>query len=108
MSEIRHALRKLGSTLRLAGTLICARTFGQYEISVWNGEFSYARYTWRGRSWAFPTSPFDKLDDDGAPMRDPLRIFEMTPREFSGIAMFGLVSLAGLMLLGVAIVQGVR
>lgn len=53
-------MAKLANTLKLCATLFMARTFGKYEHTVWNGEFDYARYTWRGRSWAFPTSPIDE------------------------------------------------
>lgn len=49
-------LRKLRSTLRIAATLILARTFGRYEHSVYGyGGISYAKYEWRGKHWAFPT-----------------------------------------------------
>lgn len=57
-----HTLRKLLSTMRILATLFMARTFGHYEVSVWNGEFGFARYHWRGRTWAFPTSPIEEDD----------------------------------------------
>jgi len=53
-------MSNLVSTTRLCATLFLARTFGCYDGSVWNGEFEYARYMWRGRMWAFPTSPIEK------------------------------------------------
>ena len=51
-------LKKFCATLRIAVTLVLARTFGKYEHSV-TEEFTYARYRWCGRVWAFPTTPFD-------------------------------------------------
>jgi hypothetical protein len=50
-------MAKLVSTMRICATLAMVRTFGRYEHSGWNGEFEYARYSWRGKTWAFPTSP---------------------------------------------------
>jgi len=50
---------KIWSTLSIACRLVLARTFGEYQHSVWNGEFSYARYRWRGNDWAFPVSPIE-------------------------------------------------
>lgn len=41
-------------------------------------------------------------------MPDPIRIFEMTPRQFAGVATFGLVLLVVLMFFSVALVQVVR
>jgi hypothetical protein len=57
--DIKHFCRKLAGTLRIATTLILARTFGRYEVSIWDGGVSYARYHWRGKVWAFPTTPID-------------------------------------------------
>lgn len=57
---MKHTLRKLTSTTRLCATLFMARMFGRYEHSGWNGEFEYARYSWRGQSWAIPTSPIEE------------------------------------------------
>lgn len=58
-----HALRKLRSTLRIAATLVMARTFGRYEVSVGDYDgLTYAIYHWRGRRWAFPTTPLDNRD----------------------------------------------
>ena len=57
-------MRKLLSTIRIAGTLAMARTFGRYEHSGWNGEFSYARYRFAGRSWVIPTGPADEPHGD--------------------------------------------
>lgn len=50
---------KLLSTTRICFTLFCARTFGAYQHTVWNGEFEYARYRWRGHDWAVPTSAIE-------------------------------------------------
>lgn len=52
-------MSKLASTIRLCTTLFLARTFGTYEHSIWNGQFEYHRYTWRGQSWVFPAGPID-------------------------------------------------
>ena len=49
-------LLKLGCTLRLATTLILARTFGRYIHSGWDGRHDYAKYEWRGRYWYIPTA----------------------------------------------------
>lgn len=57
-------MNKLLSTLRISLTLILARTFGDYECSVWDGKFSYARYKWRGKIWAFPTSSIDEEEEE--------------------------------------------
>lgn len=54
-----HTMRKLGSTLRILANLGMARTFGEYQCSGWNGEFDYAQYKWRGRTWVIPTSPLE-------------------------------------------------
>ncbi len=48
---------KLRSTVSILITLGLARTFGVYDTSIWDGQMHYARYRWRGRLWAFPTSP---------------------------------------------------
>ena len=48
---------KLLNTLRIALTLILARTFGKYINSGWNGDFEYARYEWRGQEWCIPLKP---------------------------------------------------
>ena len=50
-------LTKLASTIHILFTLGCARTFGQYIHSGWNGEFAFCRYEWRGKEWVIPTSP---------------------------------------------------
>lgn len=53
-----HRLIKFRNTLRIAGTLILARTFGRYRHSVAGfGVPDYAVYEWRGKLWAFPTAP---------------------------------------------------
>jgi hypothetical protein len=57
--EIDHKVRKLFNTLRLAYLLVCARTFGQYMHSGFNGEVAYARYRWRGEEWFIPTESID-------------------------------------------------
>jgi hypothetical protein len=58
--DTRHTLKKLCSTLRIATTLILARTFGHYEHSEFNGEFNLAKYKYHGKYWAFPTSPYEQ------------------------------------------------
>jgi hypothetical protein len=50
-----HGIRKLANTFRILACLGMARTFGQYEHSVWDAGMNYARYRWRGRVWTFPT-----------------------------------------------------
>ena len=57
LSNARHFLAKLRSTLSTLWCLGMARTFGRYTYSVGGGEFDYAIYWWRGRPWAFPTGP---------------------------------------------------
>lgn len=57
-----HGIRKLANTLRILACLGMARTFGQYEHSVWSGDFHYAQYRWRGQSWAIPTSALEPTD----------------------------------------------
>lgn len=52
-------MRKLIDTTRICATLFMARMFGRYEHSGWDGERDYARYVWRGKTWAFPTAPMD-------------------------------------------------
>lgn len=52
-----HATRKAFSTIRILFNLGMARTFGHYRHSVWNGQFDYAVYEWRGKEWAIPTTP---------------------------------------------------
>lgn len=59
MRDVFHFLRKFRSTVRIATTLVLARTFGEYEHSVGGYDRDYARYRWRGRTWAFPTKPID-------------------------------------------------
>lgn len=54
------ALRKLASTARIVATLAMARTFGTYEITVFDGELTYAKYRWRGQTWAIPTGPMEE------------------------------------------------
>ena len=54
-----HRLKKLFNTLRICGTLFMARTFGEYQHTVWANGLQYARYTWRGRDWPFPTGPIE-------------------------------------------------
>lgn len=57
-----HSLRKLRSTLRICAALFLARTFGDYRHTIWNGDFEYAVYNWRGDMWAVPT----KAMEDGS------------------------------------------
>ena len=52
-----HFIKKLIKTIKLLSTLFCARMFGKYIHSGWNGEFEYARYHWRGKEWIIPISP---------------------------------------------------
>ena len=59
MMNIAHTALKLGRALKMLGILFLARMFGQYVHSAWDG-FHYARYRWRGREYAFPTSAFDE------------------------------------------------
>lgn len=56
---MRYFIWKSVRTLRMFATLYMARMFGTYRHSAWNGEFEYARYTWRGKDWAIPTGPFE-------------------------------------------------
>ena len=53
--EWQHARRKLWSTVKIVTNLAAARTFGVYVHTVWNGQFDYAVYLWRGKMWAIPT-----------------------------------------------------
>jgi hypothetical protein len=53
-------MRKFIKTLRIALTLIMARTFGTYKHSGWTGEFEYASYEWRGQEWCVPMTPCEK------------------------------------------------
>jgi len=50
-----HELRKLWDTLSICARIICARHFGQYRHSGWNGQNSYARYAWCGHDYYIPT-----------------------------------------------------
>lgn len=59
-------MTKFISTLRIAYTLIMARTFGRYIISGWAGDFEYARYEWRGQEWCIPLTPYDVNEFEGA------------------------------------------
>lgn len=61
--ELIHAVKKLPSTLRMLFCLGMARTFGSYKHTIWNGEFDYAVYEWRGERWAFPTEAMGDIDD---------------------------------------------
>lgn len=56
---MKHFLGKLCITLRIAWTLIMARTFGKYLHSTYDGRMEYAEYRWRGSVWAFPKSPIE-------------------------------------------------
>ncbi len=53
-------LEKLRGTLKVAGTLILARTFGHYEVTIHDYGLVYARYRWRNQVWAFPTGPIEE------------------------------------------------
>lgn len=51
---------KLLKTLKIAFTLVLARTFGKYIHSGWDGLSEYALYEWRGQEWAFPLGPSER------------------------------------------------
>ena len=55
-------MRKFYSTLRIAVTLIMARTFGAYSHSGWNGVHDFAQYRWRGKTYSIPTAPDDPAE----------------------------------------------
>lgn len=55
---------KFAQTLRIAFTLIMARTFGEYQNSGWT-EFEYARYKWREQEWCIPLAPYEKITVTG-------------------------------------------
>lgn len=56
-------MRKIANTIKICVTLFMARTFGRYVHSVWDGELDYAKYAWRGKTWAFPTAPQPHSED---------------------------------------------
>lgn len=58
---MRHFLHKLTGTLAMLFCLFMARMFGEYRNSGWDGVITYARYTWRGKEWIFPTSAVDEI-----------------------------------------------
>lgn len=58
---MRHFFHKLFGTIHILSCLALARTFGEYRHSGWNGEFNYARYTWRGKQWIIPTGPVERI-----------------------------------------------
>lgn len=63
--EFKHGARKFISTIRILFNLGMARTFGRYEYSTGNPDgFDYARYVWRGKSWAIPTTAIQPYDLD--------------------------------------------
>lgn len=50
---------KFLSTLRIAATLVMARTFGQYINSVGGpNQPDYAVYRWRGKKWWIPINGY--------------------------------------------------
>jgi len=53
-------IMKLANTIKILFTLGIARTFGKYEIDVWNGSFTYAIYLWKGKKYIFPKTPLDE------------------------------------------------
>ncbi|WP_213287560.1 hypothetical protein [Bradyrhizobium sp. sGM-13] len=57
---MKHFLRKLASTVRILACMGMARTFGKYEHTVWDHGLNYARYRWRDRTWAIPTSHLEE------------------------------------------------
>jgi hypothetical protein len=69
MSDLPRRLHKLVGTVRLGVMMMLARTFGDYEISVHDYGFSYARYRWCGKLWAFPTGPIDETEMYLSPMQ---------------------------------------
>ena len=56
MSNIHRKIGKLFNTLKIVIILALARTFGHYHRSGWNGYYHYAVYTWRDKTWVFPTT----------------------------------------------------
>ena len=58
--ESAHTAIKLSSTIKIMFSLGMARTFGVYVHTVWNGQFDYAVYLWRGKMWAIPTTPISE------------------------------------------------
>lgn len=50
-----HFIRKLGRTVLILSCLFCARMFGQYQHSGFDGTIEFARYRWRGVDWIIPT-----------------------------------------------------
>lgn len=59
LSDGLFAARKLPKTIAISANIFLARTFGEYVHSVWNGDFHYAVYQWRGERWVVPTSPLE-------------------------------------------------
>lgn len=58
MADVKHTLRKIGSTVRMAVLTSLARHFGTYRHSVSGYDWgSFAIYEWRGRRWYVPTEP---------------------------------------------------
>ena len=53
-------MRKFFQTLRIAATLVMARTFGRYVHSGWDGYHDFSKYEWRGRVWHVPLGPDDR------------------------------------------------
>jgi hypothetical protein len=66
-----HFVRKLGRTLGMLTCLFMARMFGQYRHSGWDGVISYARYSWFGYEWIFPTSAVESASLPQAERADP-------------------------------------
>jgi hypothetical protein len=62
---VRHEIRKFFGTLRIAGLVILARTFGRYVNSGWDGCDEYAQYEWGGQEHRIPMfRPPIKMTED--------------------------------------------
>ena len=47
-------MMKFLNTLKICSLLFCARMFGKYDHSGWNGDTHYHLYTLRGVKYFFP------------------------------------------------------
>lgn len=47
-------IKKICRTIRGCFEIFCARIFGQYRETGWNGKTDYHLYTWRGRDYYIP------------------------------------------------------
>lgn len=61
MFEVKHDIRKLCGSLRIAYCLAMARTFGVYRYDITmdcgDGWMKGAIYIWRGKTWIVPKCP---------------------------------------------------